>query len=806
MSERKYPTSQDSNVHGLSETEQLLVAGARDGGVVNLDGGRVRGSVLRDLLLEPRDGHDGAGSGLRVSNVVISGGVDLEGCTVTRSLTLSNARIENSEGGRGAIILRDARIKRFAVHSSMISGAIVADRVRVDNGVFLGGGVVRGPIQVRGADVGGAFAIEGTQFGDGKCGLMGAGLRLNGPLILRRTKVSGEVLIPRAQLEAGVYAEEVNIAAEGLAWGLNATGACVGGDFLLEGAHIAGVLGLENARIAGKLSLDGAKLQSDGEVTVAARGVSIDQGISARGAVTKGTMELQSGEIGKGFFAKGLELDGGETAIVADGIRVGGNWDLSGSKIIGQLVLPGAHIAGQLKLTEARLFGSDLAVRADGAKIGGGCYLSRAMVIGSLRFPAAVIGNQFRLRGASLKVDEGAALLASGSRFARDVELNGGLVSAGALVFDQAEIRGTLDLSDSRVSSAALAGAGNGVLARGASLQAGDAGAADVRVDETAISLVDARITRVLMPSQADQRPRGIVVLSRAQVGTYQDYGAAWPPAFDERERTPDGRDIDHLVLDGFNYDHLSNPSGAKAAFGVHSRADDRVGARRMMWLAAQEACDIRDHFKPQPWVQLGERLAAQGYHEDARNISIARRRLELSSHSTSIGQRWQGRMLDVFALYGHNPWRTIMWMAVFVLLFAGVWSLAAEQCTVRDCKDENVFVVTNRDAYTPDRFAHAYPGFHSLGYSFDMFVPFVSFGYADHWRPNIGWGPVGTVGLPSFVVGSEEVETVSDEGSEEFMITMGGVLYVLGVVEALLGLMLTSLAITGFTGLLRSD
>jgi len=36
--------------------------------------------------------------------------------------------------------------------------------------------------------------------------------------------------------------------------------------------------------------------------------------------------------------------------------------------------------------------------------------------------------------------------------------------------------------------------------------------------------------------------------------------------------------------------------------------------------------------------------------------------------------------------------------------------------------------------------------------------------------------------------------------------ITIGGVLYVLTILEMILGLVLTSLAVTGFTGVLRGD
>ena len=43
-----------------------------------------------------------------------------------------------------------------------------------------------------------ALAIEGTEIGDGKAAILAAGLKLSGPLILRRAKVLGEVALPRA--------------------------------------------------------------------------------------------------------------------------------------------------------------------------------------------------------------------------------------------------------------------------------------------------------------------------------------------------------------------------------------------------------------------------------------------------------------------------------------------------------------------------------------------------------------------------------------------------------------------------------
>ncbi len=199
--------------------------------------------------------------------------------------------------------------------------------------------------------------------------------------------------------------------------------------------------------------------------------------------------------------------------------------------------------------------------------------MSRSMVFGLLRFPACDIGNQFRLRGASLKVDSGAALMVNGSRFGRDVELNNGLLSIGALVLDQVRIPGQLDFSQSKIKSAAVAREGRPL----PTVREPSSSCDSTDWDENAISLADAEVKRLFMPETRDERPRGIVDFSRASAASYQDFAAAWTPGSQLRGKSADGRDIDHLVLDGFTYEHLNNPSGSRQGpdKSAHSKADD---------------------------------------------------------------------------------------------------------------------------------------------------------------------------------------------------------------------------------------
>ena len=773
----------------LSDAELDLLAAARAGRRADLGGRAVRASIVRDVVLEARPGWLLPAAGLHLECAVIQGCLDLEGVTLVKPLLFCRSRFEGG-GENGAIVIRDARLRRLGIHDCTVDGNLVADRAELENGLIISGGKLSGTLIVSGASIGGTLSVHGALVGDGSTALSGADLRVKGPVILRGSSFAGEIAVPRAHLESGLYAERMHVVCAGVA--LSAEGARLGGDLLVSHAEIEGAVNLRNLRLEGRFAAESLVSQAV-PTAIDARGLHVSHGIVLDGARIRGSLLLDAAKVGTAFHADGVEIDGGETAISADVMAVGGNWEMPRAKLIGQLSCPGATVEGQLRLTEARLFGSDVAWRGDGVRIRGGCYLSQATILGLVRIPAAEFGNQFRLSGASIKVEAGTALLATGAKFNRDIELNAGFQARGAVVLDQTRVLGALDLTGSHIVSAAIARAGLPITP--AWTVAGIAG------DETALSLVDVEIKRVVMPAHADERPRGVVDLSRAHAGSFEDHATAWVPPPKSRMRAKDGRDIDHIVLDGFVCDHLTNPTGEAEAADSNTtkrRATPRRIARRIEWLDGQR--DGAAHFHPRAWIALADRLARQGCSDDARQIDITRRRRE--RRSAALGARCQNRLLDWFTLYGHSPWRTVVWMAAVVVMFAGIWAAAANRCEERDCFDESVFVIQNKDAYRGERFRQTYPGFNALAYSFDVFVPFVSFGYANHWRANVDYGPLVELPLPQFSAPSGSAGSLKKEPT--LAITIGGILYVLAIIEAILGLVLTSLMVTSFTGLLK--
>jgi hypothetical protein len=831
----------------LSSAESALVEAILAGRRAEMQGQTLRASVLRKLATGSRPDWVVPFAGIAVHDAVIEGMLDLEGCVVDKPLVFLRCRFEPAQGERSAINLRDARLKRIAFYESTVNGALKADRCFIESAFFLTTSTVNGLIRLRGASIGEALAMDASTISNGSdTAILADGMKLGGPWILRAGRVTGETRFAGARIGGGLLWEEaelqsptVAVNADGAngegAWVLrrakvrgsmrlrglrikaidaqnivigasgeafNGRGAEIESDLILDGARITGGMLLGRARVGGELSVRGANVTGQGtDWALAGAGLIVNQGLSLGGATLSGGFSIAGARIGQGIVANDVTIEGPGRAIEADGLHLGGNWIMRSGKIKGSIRFAGARIEGQVAFTASRIDGSgDLAIRADGAEIQGGWFMGRADITGLVRLPAARVGNEMRLRDTKISVTSGPAIFANGVRIARELVLDGGFQATGAIALDHAQVDGTIDLMGSRIVSAKLA-------RKDAPYSANYDPVLDQRYDEVAISLVDARADRLVMPHLATDRPRGVIDLSRAHVGSYEDAAAAWPPpqrskGADARGRTADGRDIDHLVLDGFHYEHLENPAGQTVDADVSRKGERNAAVMRTRWLEGQSAADLDRHFKPQAWMQVARRLSAQGYHDEAREIAIARRRRQRRSASSGRLQRLQSWLLDVFALYGFNPWRTVIWMGVLVLSFGAIWSLAAQGCAQRDCKDEQVFVMALKGNFGQnDAKSEAnYPGFSPLAYSFDVFVPFVDFGYEGHWRPRLSYGPVAEITLPAWLPGGATAEPA------RVTITVGVLLYVLSVLEMIVGLALTSLAITGFTGMLNTE
>jgi hypothetical protein len=596
----------------------------------------------------------------------------------------------------------------------------------------------------------------------------------------------------------------------------------------LSGGTIVGQLRLANRDLAGPLSLQDAN---------------ISQGIRLANARTK-TVDFSKSRIGGALPPPDLEAS---IALDADRVHVDGDLILNGAQVTGACQLERATITGQFAASGARFENS--AADAINAK---NCdcadfFLDNATVIGACDIAGATVKGQFTAGGATFDYPRGTAIRAStahiGSWFMRpgkdenknennngqptsvhgtinlvrahiahdldfqNVQLKAGhhlAISAreivvegsvylwreskvdGGIRFWGADIKGQLSLTDSSITSAMLARKRSTDPLRPLPADADDSNT--VLWTSLALDLSEARVGHLTMPDRLDNRPQGIIDLSRARIGTFTDFKAAWPPKVDRKTRAcverpcdENGRDADHLVLDGFEYEHLDNPDGLP--FGETGA----VAEARRDWLLGQSRDDVFERLKPQPWRQLGKILAKQGYEDDARKISIQRRLSQRHAKGMWLGPRALNRALHWLADYGFNPWKTIGWSAAVVVVFSLLyWGVAAKYSDPKQplAFNQRVFVQTLAADFVPGiqsnseanvQLLQVYPRFDPLMYSLDVFLPLVDLGIEKYWRVNTGtWLGVG--------------------------------LYYLSILEGIIGAILLLLIVTGFTGLLTRD
>lgn len=814
----------------LTAPERQLVLAAVRGAVADLDGQPIRGAVLRDLLEAARPGWVVHPKGLRLQRARLTGGVDLEGCVLDRAMFLSRVVVETDDA-RGALLLEDASLRRLSLHDVRLEGALIADRATFEGGLYLSGCDALGQMQLHGAVVRGALGVENSRLGDGRLALDAAGLEVNGALVLRRTHLRGQSRLVGARIAGGLQAEASVFGVPGQAdqngdltnrdrpvcVALDITGAAISGDVILADAKSGGAIVMARAAIGG--CLDTSRVAIEGGGLNLAR-CSIAHSTTLQEARLEGVLDLAGARFGGGLVGRAIEVHGGRTALDAVRVVVAGDVDLERAKLVGVVDCRGGEVRGNLSLASARLYGALDALAANGLAVHGGITLDKAVVFGCIRLSAAVIGETLSACGTSVKVDRGAALIAHGLRVGCDALFDGGLRAVGAVVLTSARIGGTLSFADSNITAVRRAGGGPDKASRaktGALLPVSMH--ASREADGDAIVLADAAISHLVMPRRAENRPRGVVDLSRAHAARFEDYAAAWPPPLCARSVGSEGRDIDHLVLTGFRYDRLVHPAGEDpdvAAAESGKPVSLGVAKRRIAWLEAQSGDDVASNASHDTWRFLASRLAAQGFEDDARRVHIARRRRQACRSGASWISRWRGRAFDLVALYGFGPWRTVAWLVATVLVFSALFGWAARQCPQPGCMDDSVFVASRRSDNAGGGLATSYPPFNPILFSLDTALPGIGFGASDYWGINTRWSMTAARERTDAVSSNRGASATaaltakSERGSgfieQGWTLTLGVLLEGARIFEMLLGALLSVIAVMGFAGFLRDD
>ncbi|MGX1785986.1 hypothetical protein ACWIGM_04570 [Bosea sp. NPDC055332] len=829
-------------IGSLNVAEKRLVAAAKAGAVLDLAAeDAVRAGVIRALVCAERPDWPVAPEGVRFSGGRVEGRIHLAdreiarplwliGCAIpsgidisdarTRALNFQDAAIGDGEGGalfaqgvhiQGELVLDGARVNgEFCISDATITRQFSADRARFANaggdalaasgmscaGVSLDDVFVEGGVNLASATIAGQFSANRARFtNEGGDALMTksmscAGAFLNEAVVEGRFNIAGATMAGQFKAKRTRF---INAGGDALvAHGLS----CASAHF--DNAVVEGLFNIASATITGQFNANGARFANAGGDAVMAQGMSCADAF-LDDAVVEGCFNIVSATIAGQFNADRTRFTnaGGDAFAAQDMSCI--DAFLDDAAFEGCFNIVSATISGELTASGTRFANANgIAIAANNARFGSVFMRlsnaddgssGRTSVIGTMDLMLARIDYDLDIKGARLSAGHHAAIVGRGLRIAGTLFIESDAVIDGAAIFCESDL-GRVRITNSRLCAA--------VPARARALDQNPLPAISTAPEEFStlrwayhtLDLSEAKIGQLILPATVDSRPIGIIDLSRAKVGTLTDFRTTWPAPIDRSAKCCEGRlrdaggaDADHLVLDGFEYEHLDNPDGC---YGPRDGSAESIVAARKRWLMAQSRGDLFESFRPQPWRQLAKVLAAHGHEEEAREIAIERRVMQRLASDMPWFRRAVSSTLHFLADYGFNPWKTVAWSGMVILIFAALYGGAAlAYCDGKPlCADERVFVRVLAADFVPAESDKAqaaltlyknYPRFDPLLYSFDTFLPLLDAGSEKYWRVNS--------------------RTV-----------LGKVLYYLTVLEQIVGALLVSLIVTGFTGLLTRD
>ena len=161
--------------------------------------------------------------------------------------------------------------------------------------------------------------------------------------------------------------------------------------------------------------------------------VVIESAMFITGTTLDGELRLRGANIGEALAMDSIKINHpGDTAVLADGMRLGGPWVLRAAEIAGEVRFASARIGGGLLWEDAKIQNNKIAVAGDGAVCNGPWVLRRAAIQGS-----------FRLRGMSVKAIDAQQMKitapsegfnARGAEIGSDLILDGAIIKGGLLL------------------------------------------------------------------------------------------------------------------------------------------------------------------------------------------------------------------------------------------------------------------------------------------------------------------------------------------------------------------------------------
>ncbi|HEY0637260.1 MAG TPA: hypothetical protein VGD67_06410 [Pseudonocardiaceae bacterium] len=587
--------------------------------------------------------------GFRGRNLAVDSDLVLEaGFTADGQVDLSDAHIDGSLRLSGAVLRRPGGTALLA-ERMVVAGAIQAGVLRATGAVRIPNSRVGGNIDVSGARLsnpdGEALHAEGIEVSGSVLGeLKGGRLVANGRVVLSGARIGGDLRLSGAQLAVAPPAERSGLVvprgtADDASASLVADRISVRGNLDLDDGFCAvGAVRLPAANIGGHLRLSGATL-----------------GRPERLPETEGDRLARI-----------------PVALVADGIRVGGDLDARAGggpadrgregplTAYGQLRLVDGEVRGSASLSGIRLHGAGIDVLfADRLTVGGTLFMRGARVAGSIRLQNAHIGSTLDCTGAELTAPryrpDGSPKPSLDARVAsigKDVLCSRGFRATGGVRLRRVEVGKSTNFELARLG--------------------GETGAVALNAFGLSTQELNVRFAEV---------PNGDVILTAARAVSVSDSAAFW-----HTRGTVD--------LEDFTYQSLT------------ARPDVSVRTR-LNWLRT-----VLPEYDPDPYEQLAAMYAGAGREERSRQVLLMNQRRRHAA--MRLPGRALGWIQEVTVGYGYRPMLALIW-------FLGAWGLGAYWFT---------------EHYTPGLIDPEHqPVFNGTLFALDTLLPIVNLGQDEHWR-----------------------------------------------------------------------
>lgn len=671
---------------------------------------RVRASFLRYLVTGGCDSFRPPDRGIRIrgafiesdgSNLHETPGINLESCALQFDLSLIRCRIPH------LLLLRGCQARSFFFDESIFSNGISAERLNLSGSFCMRNADVSGILRINIANITGTIDFTGSRFRAAESltdplrfAIYGEGIEIKGSLLLRKTRVSGEINLNGAKIGGQLSFVDAILSPQGNGRPLSCECIEVRESILFHDCHVTGEIRLVAATIGGLLEFDGgtfyAQLYKDffGSPAIFADGIKVERDLSFRDARVLGLISLNGARIGLkldcelGQFSafpyshsqRGRSLSASDTEAAS--------FSLKNLRVTGEFYVPNSRI-GVLDIRNARfrniqgISNTFYSFVGDGIKVDGSVYGQKVQARG-----------EFRLLGAEI----GRGLLLADGKFSDGQELSG--IPTYCLSLDAVTVGGRVHLDNLLT---------NGIVTfRGARLESDlvCSNAKFVSGDKISgyygIALVlDGAIVKGTFHLKGSTI-KGILDLTATKLDLINDDINSWPPK--------GGLLLDRCIYTGFPRDLVD----------VNIRLD---------WLNLQYSDESSTSFFPQPYEQLAKVLREMGHSEGAKTVLI---KLEFLQRAAEL-KRMRGPYQAIYYIFtkilqivgfGYRPLGAVIPALLVILTGTFVISYA---------NSHGAMIVE-----TQKELSHNTDGLFPLVYSFETFVPIVKLGQAEKYRPDI--------------------------------------------------------------------